>query len=383
MDSHDRVTKRALCALPRATFLDAESNQMSKLSIRGLSKTYAGDVQAVRKVEIEVESGEFLSLLGPSGCGKTTTLQMVAGFVSPSSGTVAVDGQDITYALPEKRDMGIVFQSYALFPHMTVSQNVGFGLEMRKFRKPQLEERVAEALAMVRLSGLESRYPRELSGGQRQRVAIARVLAIRPRVLLLDEPMSNLDAKLRSEMHVELRALQRRLGITTILVTHDQVEAMTMSDRIAVMANGAIAELGRPQQIYDHPTSEFAFRFLGQANVVDGQISSINGEDAVIRVGSASVVATLAEGQTGQQTRLFIRPEKLRFCPAEGSRVRGKITTRLFLGGVWFYEIDTDLGALKATAVNSGTEQPDEGDLVGICWNDGDLASVSTGAANV
>ncbi|WP_265975546.1 ABC transporter ATP-binding protein [Brucella intermedia] len=356
---------------------------MSKLSIRGLSKTYSGGIQAVRKVDLDVESGEFLSLLGSSGCGKTTTLQMVAGFVSPTSGTVLLDGQDITYALPEKRDMGIVFQSYALFPHMTVSQNVGFGLEMRRFKKPQLDERITEALAMVRLSGLESRYPRELSGGQRQRVAIARVLAIRPRVLLLDEPMSNLDAKLRSEMHVELRALQRRLGITTILVTHDQVEAMTMSDRIAVMANGGIAELGSPQQIYDHPKSEFTFRFLGQANVVDGKISSINGEKAVIQVGSASVAANIAGGQKGQETRLFIRPEKLRFCPAEGSSVRGKITTRLFLGGVWFYEIDTDLGTLKATVVNSGTLQPNEGDSVGICWNDGDLTSVATGAPNV
>lgn len=356
---------------------------MSKLSIRGLSKTYPGAIQAVRKVDLDVESGEFLSLLGSSGCGKTTTLQMVAGFVSPTSGTVLLDGQDITYALPEKRDMGIVFQSYALFPHMTVSQNVGFGLEMRKFKKPQLDERITEALAMVRLSGLESRYPRELSGGQRQRVAIARVLAIRPRVLLLDEPMSNLDAKLRSEMHVELRALQRRLGITTILVTHDQVEAMTMSDRIAVMANGGIAELGSPQQIYDHPKSEFAFTFLGQANVVDGKISSIDGERAVIQVGSASVAANIAGAQKGQETRLFIRPEKLRFCPPEGSNIRGKIATRLFLGGVWFYEIDTELGALKATVVNSGTLQPNEGDSVGICWNDGDLASVATGAANV
>ncbi len=348
---------------------------MSKLSIRGLSKTYAGGVQAVRRVDLEVESGEFLSLLGASGCGKTTTLQMVAGFVSPSAGNVLVDGEDITYAAPEKRDMGIVFQSYALFPHMTVAQNVGFGLEMRKIGSPQREERVSEALSMVRLSGLENRYPSELSGGQRQRVAIARVLAIRPRGLLLDEPMSNLDAKLRGEMHVELRALQRRLGITTILVTHDQVEAMT--DRIAVMANGVIAELGSPQQIYDHPTSEFALRFLGQANVIAGDIVDAGNGAASVRIGSATVSADIDGAQAGRKASLFVRPERLRLCPAEQGMVRGKVATRLFLGGIWFYEIDSDLGSLRLTAVNAGTPQPQEGEVVGIAWNAGDLQHVS------
>ncbi|PDT10848.1 ABC transporter ATP-binding protein [Rhizobium sp. M1] len=355
---------------------------MSKLSIRGLSKTYAGVVHAVRKVDLEVESGEFLSLLGPSGCGKTTTLQMVAGFVSPTTGTVMVDGMDITNAVPEKRDMGIVFQSYALFPHMTVAQNVAFGLEMRKMKRPQRDDRVAEALTMVRLSGLENRYPSELSGGQRQRVAIARVLAIRPRVLLLDEPMSNLDAKLRGEMHVELRALQRRLGITTILVTHDQVEAMTMSDRIAVMANGGIAELGTPQEIYDHPTSEFAFKFLGQTNVIAGDIASIEGELATVRVGSVSLKAKIGGGQNGRQIKLFVRPERLRICPSDSCRTRGKIVTRLFLGGVWFYEIESGLGNLRLSVVNVGAAQPQEGEDVGITWNDGDLQCVASEAAN-
>ncbi|MFS8146179.1 Fe3+/spermidine/putrescine ABC transporter ATP-binding protein [Rhizobium sp. R635] len=355
---------------------------MTTLSIRGLSKTYAGDIHAVRKVDLEVESGEFLSLLGSSGCGKTTTLQMVAGFVPPTAGAVLVDGQDITHAAPEKRDMGVVFQSYALFPHMTVAQNVGFGLEMRKMKRPQLEDRIAEALSMVRLSGLEKRYPGELSGGQRQRVAIARVLAIRPRVLLLDEPMSNLDAKLRGEMHVELRALQRRLGITTILVTHDQVEAMTMSDRIAVMANGGIAELGTPQEIYDRPTSEFAFKFLGQTNVIVGDITSVQGEIARVRVGSAVLQAKTSGGHNDRQIKLFIRPERLRICPADSCRVKGTIVTRLFLGGVWFYEIESDLGNLRLSVVNIGTPQPEEGEVVGITWNDGDLQCVASEAAN-
>lgn len=355
---------------------------MTKLSIRGLSKTYAGNVQAVRKVDLEVESGEFLSLLGSSGCGKTTTLQMVAGFVSPSAGTVLVDGEDITYAAPEKRDMGIVFQSYALFPHMTVSQNVGFGLEMRKIKRPELDQRVSEALSMVRLTGLGERYPSELSGGQRQRVAIARVLAIRPRVLLLDEPMSNLDAKLRGEMHVELRALQRRLGITTILVTHDQVEAMTMSDRIAVMANGVIAELGSPQQIYDHPTSEFAFKFLGHANLVEGEVVSAANGQAAIQVGAAVVPARIATARIGQKTTLFVRPERLRFCSTEQGSIQGKVVTKLFLGGIWFYEIDSTLGKIRLTVTNAGTAQPQEGQSVGITWSDGDLQYVSPEAAH-
>jgi putative spermidine/putrescine transport system ATP-binding protein len=355
---------------------------MSKLSIRGLSKTYAGNVQAVRKVDLEVESGEFISLLGSSGCGKTTTLQMVAGFVSPTAGAVILDGEDISQAVPEKRDMGVVFQSYALFPHMTVAQNIAFGLEMRKMKRPQLQERVSEALAMVRLSGLENRYPNELSGGQRQRVAIARVLAIRPRVLLLDEPMSNLDAKLRGEMHVELRALQRRLGITTILVTHDQVEAMTMSDRIAVMADGVIAELGKPQDVYDHPRSEFAFKFLGQANLIEGRISASSNDVSTVIANSKAIRAAIPLGQVGQTTKLFVRPEKLRLCPVEECTIKGKVVTRLFLGSIWFYEIDSEIGSVRLTVVNGGAVQPQEGDVVGITWNDGDLQHVDPEVGN-
>jgi putative spermidine/putrescine transport system ATP-binding protein len=354
---------------------------MSTLSLRHLSKSY-GHLQVVKDLELEVESGELISLLGPSGCGKTTTLQMIAGFASPTSGSVFLEGEDITRRVPEKRDMGLVFQSYALFPHMTASQNISFGLEMRKMQQSQIRDRIEEALQMVRLSGLGDRYPSQLSGGQRQRVAIARVLAIRPRVLLLDEPMSNLDAKLRGEMHVELRALQRRLGITTILVTHDQVEAMTMSDKIAVMAHGEIVELGSPRDVYDRPASEFVYRFLGHANVIEGEISSKNGDSASVRVGSVTLPVEV-DKPVGSKLKLCIRPERLQLGSPDESSIRARVVTRLFLGGVWFYELESDVGSLRATTPNTGADQPGEGSTVGVTWNRQDMQAVAPEMANV
>lgn len=350
---------------------------MSSLSLRALSKSF-GPVQAVRGVDLDVNEGEFLSLLGPSGCGKTTTLQMVAGFVPPTTGSIVVDGQDLTSIAPEKRDMGVVFQSYALFPHMNVDQNIGFGLEMRRVERGELKRRVEEALAMVRLAGLEGRYPSELSGGQRQRVAIARALAIRPRVLLLDEPMSNLDAKLRGEMHVELRSLQRRLGITAILVTHDQVEAMTMSDRIAVMTNGGIAQLGTPQEVYDRPASQFASSFLGHTNVLSGRIESRIADEATVRVGPTSFRTRVAKDQVTPEIAVFVRPERLRLGSPDQATLQGRVSTRLFLGGSWIYEIETELGMLRITQQNTGTVQPEEGETIGVSWNAEDLRVIAT-----
>ncbi|CAH1663589.1 Spermidine/putrescine import ATP-binding protein PotA [Hyphomicrobiales bacterium] len=350
---------------------------MSSLSLRALSKSY-GPVQAVRGVDLDVNEGEFLSLLGPSGCGKTTTLQMVAGFVPPTTGSIVVDGQDLTSIAPEKRDMGVVFQSYALFPHMNVAQNIGFGLEMRRVERGELKRRVEEALAMVRLAGLEGRYPSELSGGQRQRVAIARALAIRPRVLLLDEPMSNLDAKLRGEMHVELRSLQRRLGITAILVTHDQVEAMTMSDRIAVMTNGGIAQLGTPQEVYDRPASQFASSFLGHTNVLSGRIESRIADEATVRVGPTSFRTRVAKDRVTPEIAVFVRPERLRLGSPDQATLQGRVSTRLFLGGSWIYEIETELGMLRITQQNTGTVQPEEGETIGVSWNAEDLRVIAT-----
>lgn len=354
---------------------------MSSLSLRALSKTY-GQVHAVRGMNLDVNQGEFLSLLGPSGCGKTTTLQMVAGFVPPTTGSIVVDGQDLTSIAPEKRDMGVVFQSYALFPHMTVAQNIGFGLEMRRVERAEMRKRVEEALAMVRLSGLGERYPNELSGGQRQRVAIARALAIRPRVLLLDEPMSNLDAKLRGEMHVELRALQRQLGITAILVTHDQVEAMTMSDRIAVMTNGGISQLGSPQDVYDKPNSEFASRFLGHTNAVKGKIESRQGDEAQVRVGPTTFGTALPADHVGPEVTVFIRPERLVIGPPGQGLIVGRVATRLFLGGAWIYEIETEIGQLRIAAQNARAVQPLEGETVGVGWHAEDLRVIHAETAH-
>ena len=229
---------------------------MGFLTLEGLTRLY-GDVAAVSDVSLSVAKGEFVSLLGPSGCGKTTTLQMIAGLVEPTSGRITLDGRDITHEKPDRRGLGIVFQSYALFPHMTVAQNVSFGLEMRQVARAEREARVRQALALVQLAALADRYPRQLSGGQRQRVAVARALVIDPPVLLLDEPLSNLDAKLREEMQFELRGIQQRVGTTTIMVTHDQGEALSMSDRVVVMEQGRIVQVDAPYRLYESPATSF------------------------------------------------------------------------------------------------------------------------------
>ena len=242
---------------------------MADLSLNGLSKHY-GDFYAVREVSLTIADGEFLVLLGPSGCGKTTTLRMVAGFIEPSAGHVRLAGQDVTLLPPWKRNAGMVFQSYALFPHMTVAQNVAFGLEMRKLPRADIDRRVEEALALVRLGGYGGRLPRQLSGGQQQRVALARALAIRPDVLLLDEPLSNLDAKLRQEVRVEIRELQRQLGLTTVMVTHDQEEALTMADRLVVMNEGSVRQVGSQRDLYERPADRFVAGFVGRTTFLAG-----------------------------------------------------------------------------------------------------------------
>lgn len=354
---------------------------MSFLVIQGLAKQF-GDFVAVEDLSLSVERGEFVSLLGPSGCGKTTTLQMVAGFISPTRGSVSIAGRDITAMRPEKRGMGIVFQSYALFPHMTVAENISFGLEMRDMGRDARRLRIEETLDLVKLSGLGARYPRELSGGQRQRVAIARALAIRPEVLLLDEPMSNLDAKLREEMHIELRMIQRKLGITTILVTHDQVEAMTMSDRIAVMHGGRIVQLATPFEAYERPVSTFASGFLGKTNALSGVVLRKNERCCEVQLGSSLAKIPHHGATPGPDVQVYIRPEKIRIASPGSQGVPGIVQTRLFLGSVWMVEVSSEFGSLRVSVPNQGAVPPAEGVAVELVWSDDDLRMLDTEMAH-
>ena len=277
---------------------------MAQLELQNLVKRY-GDFHAVRDVSLSVADGEFLVLLGPSGCGKTTTLRMIAGFIEPSAGQVKLGGADVTLLPPWKRNAGMVFQSYALFPHLTVAQNVAFGLEMRKVPRADIDKRVEETLALVRLEGYGGRLPRQLSGGQQQRVALARALAIHPDVLLLDEPLSNLDAKLRQEVRVEIRELQQRMGLTTVMVTHDQEEALTMADRLVVMNEGSVRQVGSQRDLYERPADRFVAGFVGRSTFLDGTVEA----PGRFRTGGG-LSLVCAGGATGKAS-LSLRPERL------------------------------------------------------------------------
>ena len=304
---------------------------MAFLTLNNLTKSF-GTHKAVDGLSLSVEKGEFVSLLGPSGCGKTTTLQMIAGFVEPSGGGIVLEGRDLLAIKPAKRGLGIVFQSYALFPHMTVTENVAFGLEMQGVAAAERTKRVGETLELVGLGAFAARYPRQMSGGQQQRVALARALVIRPQILLLDEPLSNLDAKLREEMQIELRQIQRSVGTTTILVTHDQSEAMALSDRIVVMNKGRAEQIGPPHEAYERPATPFVANFLGKTNLVNGQT---------------------------------VRPEKISFA---ATGLAGRVKTRIFQGNHWLYQVDTASGLVTVIRQNTGQAMPAEGDGVHLVW---------------
>ena len=319
------------------------------LELRAVVKRY-GSTLGVGPVDFWVERGEFLTLLGPSGCGKTTTLHLIAGLLFPTSGTVLMDGRDITRVEPPQRGMGVVFQNYALFPHKSIFDNVAFGLRMRKVARGEIATRVRRVLEIVGLPGVEARMPHQLSGGQRQRVALARAVVIEPRVLLLDEPLSNLDAVLRKRMRLELREIQQRLGITTVFVTHDQDEAFEMSDRVVLMNQGQIEQLGSPEEMYDLPATRFAAEFIGEANLIPGRAIGLNGTTLRIEVdGGRIFAAQYRAGQIaeGDSAYLMVRPERVDIsdvAPAGDDAFPGQVVKRVFSGDMVAFTLRTDDG---------------------------------------
>ena len=311
------------------------------LRLQGISKSF-GRVQALKPLDIEVQQGEMLALLGPSGCGKTTTLRIISGFESTDTGCVMIGDRDVTEVPPNKRAIGMVFQSYSLFPHMTVAENVAFGLRMRGVDRTERDKRVRAMLDVVRLSNFESREISQLSGGQQQRVALARALVTNPTILLLDEPLGALDKSLRERMQFELREIQRRLGITSILVTHDQEEALTMSDRIAVMAEGQILQIGTPTEVYQRPCSRFVSEFLGTANNFDGHVLGQEQEGiwhVELQGGAHGCVASPRSLKVGQEVCIAVRPENLRVSIGIERPLRAVVRDKVFRGSYVAYEM--------------------------------------------
>ena len=302
----------------------------------GVSKNF-GEVKALDRVSLAIGRGEFMTLLGPSGCGKTTLLKLAAGFLAPDGGTVTIDGKCVNDVPTYKREIGMMFQNYALFPHMSVAENIGYGLKTRNVPRHDIRRRVADALALVKLTGMEDRKPRQLSGGQQQRVALARALVINPAVLLLDEPFSALDKNLRASMQIELRDIQRKLGLTTIFVTHDQSEALSLSDRMAVMSEGKIRQLGTPIEIYRRPDDPFVASFVGDTNCLRGEFLGIAGLEAVIALGGAQIKVWgehLSGARPSASVDLFVRPERLRVsAPDEPGTMTGQIVAQTYQGG--------------------------------------------------
>ena len=352
---------------------------MALLEIRNLSRRF-GDYTAVDNISLSIEAGEFFTLLGPSGCGKTTLLRMIAGFDVPDAGQILLDGADLTGVPPEQRPVRTVFQNYALFPHMTVAQNIAFPLEMAKTPKADIQAKVDEALEDVRLTGFAARYPHELSGGQRQRVSIARALVTRPKLLLLDEPLSALDAQLREQMQIELINLQKEVGITFIYVTHDQAEALALSHRIAVMNKGTVEQLDEPTRIYSYPQSRFVADFIGTCNLFDGTITQIEGNTMWLDVQGMGAVkaSTVPDARIGAKGTIALRPEKTLVSAeivrgvADENHFDGHVKELLYMGGVTVYIVETEGGVrLETLLANSAIGRPrffEVGDAVDVAW---------------
>ncbi len=322
---------------------------MTRIQLQDVSKVYGGDVVAVDGVNLTVEDGEFVTLVGPSGCGKTTTLRMIAGFETPTTGRVRMGGQDITDLPPYRRDVGMVFQSFALFPHMTVKENIAYGLRVddESHTEAEIDARVQEMLELIELPEIEDRMPDQISGGQQQRVALARALALNPEALLLDEPLANLDERLREQMQAELSRIQKELGVTTVFVTHNQEEAMTMSDRIVVMNQGGFEQVGDPDQVYDDPASLFVADFIGKANVFRGRARTRDG-GLVVETGTMTLRAAGAEGiREGDAVGAVVRPQDatIETGGVEADNVlSGEVTLSQRVGELVEYRLDTDIG---------------------------------------
>jgi iron(III) transport system ATP-binding protein len=361
--------------------------QAAGVRLESVGKCY-GEQWVVRDVSLDIEKGEFFTFLGPSGCGKTTLLRIVAGFVAPDQGAVFLDGQPMNRVPPWRRDIGLVFQNYALWPHLSVFENVAFGLRERKVARGEIHRRVTAALKQVDLAGAEKRRPSQLSGGQQQRVALARTLVIQPRVLLLDEPLSNLDARLRIEMRLELLKLQRDLGLTTIYVTHDQEEALAMSTRIAVMRDGKVIQEGKPRQIYEQPADRFVAAFLGHANLFSGQVVSADEAHIEVDIGGA---LTLRAGplpdsilpKRGEIAFLSVRPEAIVLqelgAVSKGlNHIEGQVIAAAYRGSLVEYEIAASGQAIKAHVVNpKGKPLFERNQRVGICFAPEDVTLVT------
>ncbi|MDJ0984812.1 MAG: ABC transporter ATP-binding protein [Desulfobacterales bacterium] len=334
----------------------------SQLELINVSKLF-GDVRAVDDVSLSIQHGEFLTLLGPSGSGKTTSLNMVAGFEIPDRGEILLENEDITTVAPNDRGIGMVFQNYALFPHMTVSDNIAFPLKMRKTPGPTIQQSVKEALELVKLPGFETRYPHQLSGGQQQRIALARAIVFKPKILLMDEPLGALDKKLRDHMRLEIKHLQESLDITVIYVTHDQEEALTMSDRIAIMNEGKIIQLDTPVALYESPASLFVAGFIGESNFLRGQIAESDGDRTAVETdeGLKVWVAKFNEANPGKAVSVAIRPEKIQILSPEATdsneianRFNGKIEEIVYLGEARIYRVSLAPGILVDVKVQSG-----------------------------
>jgi spermidine/putrescine ABC transporter ATP-binding subunit len=353
------------------------------VSLFGLEKDYSG-VGAVRGVSLDIAAGEFLTLLGPSGSGKTTTLMMIAGFESPSVGDITIDGKSVVGVSPHRRNIGMVFQNYALFPHLTVADNIAFPLKQRGIGRGERTRMVGEALDLVRLPGYGARYPRQLSGGQQQRVALARAIVFNPRLLLMDEPLGALDKQLRESLQLEMRRLHADLGITFIYVTHDQEEALTMSDRIAVMNDGQIAQLGCPEDLYDRPCSRFVASFLGESNFLPGIVHGFQDEDIVVAECGGTMVRAVAPSRParGDKVMLTMRPERMRFADGLSTpalnRMHATVTEAIFAGERCRYLLAAPDGTPMVLKEASGAavRRRTVGERTEIAWSAADTVVV-------